>query len=139
MDPLKTKLAAIPRWQPTVDPAPPEGDSSGISQMLRGRDYEQQYRQHTIDEGYARHDPLAVAVASQGPLADPRWTGFFQSLRDAGGGRPVNLAQDVERPHGIADAQPWNETDDARLASTNLASPSMNALRRRMRPMPDVR
>jgi hypothetical protein len=59
-------------------------DPLGIEAQTRGVATQLGDRQAMVDRSYTDADPLLAMSAATGPLPDPRWAGFFQSLADAG-------------------------------------------------------
>lgn len=107
--------------------APNTVDPLGIDVKRRG-----------MDAYYAeakKSDPNYMS----GPLPDPEWEGYFQSLADAG---VTKVGQDVARPQGLADDPAWQTqgdigglsgtgntiADQPLMKSNSIARPSMRGL-----------
>lgn len=119
--------------------APNVDDPLGTNVKRRGMDayYEEA---HKSDPNYM-----------SGPLPDPQWEGYGQSLADQG---VTRAAMDAGRPHGIADDPAWatqgdvgglSETGDhvpsgPLMESNNIAGPAQQLGRlsgRAVKPLPE--
>jgi hypothetical protein len=73
-----------PVFLPTRTDAVGPADPLGVDVQTRGLANARAAQQDLIDRSYTEQNPLLATSAITGPLPDPKWAGFFQSLRDAG-------------------------------------------------------
>jgi len=137
--------------RPLVTPTPFDinPDPLGTDAQLRGMENARAERQAMVQRSFDEQNPLLATSAITGPLPDPRWAGFFQTLHDAGvnelgdpsGGRKARYVESPGQLHGQS-VQPtymstYSQTPTealARVQDTMALQPgsgSIEALRRK--------